>query len=106
MVETLLGLERGSDLTVTTHVGNFNQTVGTIEIDEPIDTRLVIGVAVGTVVLILSIAGLLLSISLYKIRSRSKAKQTFPGHPPNHHEMRLVETTDYGNEQAKGLASS
>ena len=105
-METLLGLERGSDFTVTTHIGNFNQTVGIIEIDEPIDIILVIGVAVGTVMLILSIAGLLISISLCKIRFRSKAKQTFPGHPPNHHEMRLVETTDYGNEQTKGLASS
>ena len=42
VVETTSGLSRGSDLTVTVRVGLYNQTVGTIEIAEPLNIVVIV----------------------------------------------------------------
>ena len=42
LVESTIGISRGSDHTVTVHIGNFNQSVGSIRINEPINPTVVI----------------------------------------------------------------
>ena len=69
-MESTSGLTRGRQLTVTVHIGNFNQTVGRIELSSPIN---IVGIVVPVVVVfVLGMAVFVVVVLLFCYTTRQK----------------------------------
>ena len=67
-VESTSGLSRGSDLTVTVHLGSYNQTVGKIRLSQPTNPVIIIVPIAVTFVIVVMVVVFILLVVCYRAR--------------------------------------